>query len=641
MIFLILLLPLISAIFAGIFGNYVGRIGSVQITIFCMFVVTFFSIFFLFKTSLINEVFFLSNGAWISSGLFLVNWGVLFDSVTISMLSMISIVSTVVHVYSGAYMFDDPHLSRFMSYLSLFTFFMFVLITSDNFIQLFLGWEGVGLCSYLLINFWFNRIQANKSALKALIINRIGDFGFIIGILIIFLFFRSVDFEIIFILSPYFCHEIFTFWGYNLQVLSWITLFLFIGSIGKSAQFGLHIWLPDAMEGPTPVSALIHAATMVTAGVFLIIRCSGLFEYVTNILFFITIVGSLTAFFASTVGLAQNDLKKVIAYSTASQLGYMIFSCGISAYNVGFFHLINHAFFKALLFLGSGVIIHGLNNEQDMRKMGNLIKLFPITYSFIFIGSLSLGGFPFLSGFYSKDVILELAFSKYQHQGLFAFIFGSLSAFFTSFYSSRLLFLTFGQQNNNFRYNVLKINEGNSQLVLPLIFLVIGSIFSGYFLKDMFLGFGSIFFSSSIVNISSRLIFFDMEFIPLSIKILPTIFGFFGFSVVFFIYNTLKFNRINKINLWFYSFLNNKWYFDHIYNYYIGYFLLALSFNICYKTIDKGFLEYFGASKSSNIIFQMSRFNLYFETGILYNYLFLIIFSWLLLLFIFEILFQY
>lgn len=357
-------------------------------------------------------------------------------------------------------------------------------------------------------------MQANKAALKALIINRVGDFGLLLGILLIFYFFKSVDFATVFVLTPYFCQSTFPIFKYEFQTLSLICLFLFIGSIGKSAQIGLHTWLPDAMEGPTPVSALIHAATMVTAGVFLIIRCSPLFEYAPNILLGITIIGSLTAFFASTIGLVQNDLKKVIAYSTASQLGYMIFSCGLSAYQVSFFHLINHAFFKALLFLGSGIIIHGLNNEQDMRRMGGLIKIFPYTYICMLVGSLALGGFPFLSGFYSKDLILELAYIKFKTHGLFAFTLGSLSAFLTAFYSSRLLYLTFGGKTRLFRFNILKTHEGSYQLTLPLLFLVFGSIFIGFFIKDTFVGFGSGFFSNSIFSLATNSVHFDIEFIP-------------------------------------------------------------------------------------------------------------------------------
>jgi len=316
---------------------------------------------------------------------------------------------------------EDPHLSRFLSYLSLFTFFMFILVTSDNFIQLFLGWEGVGLCSYLLINFWFTRIEANKAALKALLMNRIGDFGLLIGILLLFYFVRTVDFSVVFILAPYFMLKTFYILGHGFDIITCVCFCLFIGSIGKSAQLGLHTWLPSAMEGPTPVSALIHAATMVTAGVFLIIRCSPLFEYAPKTLLLIIIVGVITAIFAATIGLVQNDLKKVIAFSTTSQLGYMIFVCGLSCYDISFFHLINHAFFKALLFLSAGSVIHAMSGEQDMRKLGGLIKLLPVTYIMMLVGSLALAGFPYLSGFYSKDLILEIAYSKYMAPSYFAY----------------------------------------------------------------------------------------------------------------------------------------------------------------------------------------------------------------------------
>ena len=370
---------------------------------------------------------------------------------------------------------------------------------------------------------------------------------------------------------------------------------------------------------------------------FLIIRCSILFEYATDILFYITVIGSTSAFFASTIGLAQNDLKKVIAYSTASQLGYMIFACGLSAYHVSFFHLINHAFFKALLFLGAGVIIHGLNDEQDMRRMGGLIKLFPYTYSCLLIGSLALGGFPFLSGFYSKDLILELSYSKFKLHGLFAFILGSVSAFLTAFYSGRLLLLTFGQTTNIFRYNTLKIHEGNFQLTLPLLLLIVGSLFSGFFLKDMFIGFGSIFFNNSIYTLYFNKTFFDVEFIPSWIKLIPTIFGLTGFSVVFVIYKSPLVTSLSKLSVRLYSFFNNKWYFDHIYNIYFGSFMFWLSYNICYKAIDKGILEFLGASNISNSVYRTSKLSVYFQTGIIYNYLSLLVFSWLLILFFFEI----
>lgn len=372
---------------------------------------------------------------------------------------------------------------------------------------------------------------------------------------------------------------------------------------------------------------------MVTAGVFLIIRCSPLFEYSPNILIFITIVGCLTAFFASTVGVVQNDIKRVIAYSTASQLGYMIFACGISGYNVSFFHLINHAFFKALLFLGSGIIIHALGNEQDMRKMGGLIKLLPYSYTMMLIGSLALGGFPFLSGFYSKDLILELAYTKYTTHSIFAYVLGSLAAFFTSFYSGRLLFLTFFNKTNSFKTNIFVIHEGNEALGLSLIILVLGSIFSGYFLKDMFVGFGSIFFDNAILILHKNAVNFDLEFIPLMLKLLPTIFSLTGLIFSFLIYVLSK-NVINKIlhNLILrkiYIFLNTKWFFDHIYNYYINSYLSKIGYDLCYKIIDKGFLEYFGPLGLINLSYKISKQTLKFQTGLIYHYICLMFLGWL------------
>ena len=356
---------------------------------------------------------------------------------------------------------SDPHLFRFLSYISLFTFFMLMLVTADNFIQLFLGWEGVGLCSFLLISFWFSRIQAVKSALKAFVINRIGDLGLILAIILIFLVVKSVDFETIFSLSPYLINKKLVFTTLYFDALNIICILLFVGAIGKSAQIGLHIWLPDAMEGPTPVSALIHAATMVTAGVFLIIRSSPIFEYAPYVLTIMTFVGALTAFFAATVGLTQNDMKKVIAYSTCSQLGYMVFICGLGQYSFGLYHLANHAFFKALLFLSAGAIIHAVNDEQNMHKLGGLKKHLPFVYSVMVIGSLALGGMPFLSGFYSKDIIIEIAYLNHyiNINGFFAYIFGIVSACFTAIYSVRLLELTFLFKTRASYKTILNIHE--------------------------------------------------------------------------------------------------------------------------------------------------------------------------------------
>ncbi|CAN1788756.1 NADH-ubiquinone oxidoreductase chain 5 [Linum perenne] len=385
------------------------------------------------------------------------------------MLIVVTFISSLVHLYSISYMSEDPHSPRFMCYLSILTFFMPMLVTGDNSLQLFLGWEGVGLASYLLIHFWFTQLQADKAAIKAMLVNRVGDFGLAPGISGCFTLFQTVDFP--------------PFLLMRLNAITLICILLLIGAVGKSAQIGSHTWSPDAMEGPTPVSASIHAATMVTAGVFMIARCSPLFEYSPTALIVITFAGAMTSFLAATTGILQNDLNRVIAYSTCSQLGYMIFACGISNYSVSVFHLMNHAFFKALLFLSAGSVIHAMSDEQDMRKMGGLASSFPFTYAMMLMGSLSLIGFPFLTGFYSKDVILELAYTKYTISGNFAFWLGSVSVLFTSYYSFRSLFLTFLVPTNSFGRDIVRCHDAPIPMAIPLILLALGSLFVGYLAK--------------------------------------------------------------------------------------------------------------------------------------------------------------
>jgi len=498
MYLVLIILPLIGSITAGIFGRKIGSTGSCLISVFCLFFSFFISLFVFYEVALMNCFVYINLINWIDSNILNVDWGFLFDSLSVLMCCVVTFVSSLVHLYSTEYMSHDPHLPRFMSYLSLFTFFMLILITADNFIQMFVGWEGVGLCSYLLINFWFTRIQANKAAIKAMILNRIGDFGLLFGILIIFVNFKAVDYATVFSLTPFFINVKFNFLNFDIELLPLICVFLFIGAVGKSAQLGLHTWLPDAMEGPTPVSALIHAATMVTAGVFLISRCSPIFEFCENVLNFITFLGAATAFFAATVGLLQNDLKRVIAYSTCSQLGYMIFACGLSNYSIGVFHLANHAFFKALLFLGAGSIIHAVGDEQDMRKMGGLKKLTPFTFSVMVIGSLALIGFPFLTGFYSKDLILEVAFGKYSLTGHLSYYLGTFGAFFTAFYSTRLIYLTFLSKPNGFKSVICSAFDSSYQISVVLALLAIPSIFVGFYTKDMVVGLGTDFWGTSI-----------------------------------------------------------------------------------------------------------------------------------------------
>lgn len=509
------MLPLISFLCAILFSRYIGRSGSAFLTTIITFVNVILTFIIFYKVSVLQRLYFIKVGTWIYSDLFQIDWGFYLDNLTVGMLLVVNIVSALVHLYSMDYMSHDPHLPRFMAYLSLFTFFMLMLVTGDNFVILFLGWEGVGICSYLLISFWYTRLQANKAAIKALVVNRVADFALTIGMVSIFFVFKSLDFHVVFPLAPFFVNSTFVFCNYDLPVLTVICSLLFIGAMGKSAQIGLHTWLPDAMEGPTPVSALIHAATMVTAGVFLIIKCSPLFEYVPTVLSVITFVGATTAFFSATVGLVQNDIKKVIAYSTCSQLGYMVFACGLSNYHVSFFHLSNHAFFKALLFLSAGAIIHSLSNEQDMRKFGSLTSLLPFTSVMLLIGSLSLMGFPFLTGFYSKDLILELALTKYTLEGSFAYCLGLITAFFTSFYSFRVFYMTFIYKNNSFRTIMSHVHELPLKMAISLMVLSLGSIFLGYLAKDLFVGLGTDFWNHSIFILPQNNNQLDAEFFGL------------------------------------------------------------------------------------------------------------------------------
>jgi len=453
------------------------------------------------------------------------------------MLIVVTIIATLVNIYSIEYMSNDPHIPRFFTYISIFTFAMLVLVTSNNYLQMFIGWEGVGVSSYLLINFWFTRIQANKAAIKAMIVNRVGDFGLSLGIMAIFFVFKSIDFSTVFASCYYLFNINFLFFNIELDALTIISLLLFVGAIGKSAQIGLHTWLPDAMEGPTPVSALIHAATMVTAGVFMIIRSSPLLEFTQNALIIIMIVGAITAFFAATTGVLQNDLKRVIAYSTCSQLGYMVFACGLSSYSVSLFHLMNHAFFKALLFLSAGSVIHAIADEQDMRKMGGFVQVLPFTYVLILIGSLSLMGIPFLTGFYSKDVILELAFANFHVYSSFSYWLGTLSAFFTSFYSFRLIYLTFFNKTNAFKYIFNSIHDAPLLMIIPLFILGLGSIFIGYLMKDMIIGIGTNFWGNALFTLPQNILILQSEFLPFYIKSIPVLFSIFGALMSYLIYH--------------------------------------------------------------------------------------------------------
>jgi len=556
----------------------------------------------------------------------IIRWGFRFDALTVVMLVVVTLVSTLVHRYSIEYMSADPHRPRFMSYLSLFTFFMLILVTADNLVQMFVGWEGVGLCSYLLINFWFTRLQANKAAIKAMLVNRVGDFGLALGILAVYVSFRAVDYATIFARAPMAAEEGRTidFRGRSFDALTVMGLLLFVGAVGKSAQLGLHTWLPDAMEGPTPVSALIHAATMVTAGVFLRARCSPLLEYAPTALAVITVRGASTAFFAGTVGLVQNDRKRVIAYSTCSQLGYMVFACGLSAYSVGVFHLANHALFKALLFLSAGSVIHAMADEQDMRRMGGLVRVLPLTYAMMFIGSVALMGFPFLTGFYSKDVILEMAYGSFTIPGHYAHVLGTAAAFCTAFYSMRRLYLTFLAEPAGYRSVMEGAHDAPIKMALPLLILSVGSIFVGWRMKDRMIGLGTPFWGSALFTHPDRRAQVDAEFLPAWIKRVPVIFSITGGIMAFMRYRdasgwryTVKTSGRGRTR---YTFRNRKWFFDKVYNEFITQPTRHHAYHTTYKRMDRGLIERLGPHGLSLALWSRATGVSEFHTGRVHRY---------------------
>lgn len=631
MYLLLVFLPLISSAISGLFGRFLGAKGAGFFTTTSIFITSIISWYSLYNIGILNKVIYIDLFSWINTGVFNLNFGFIFDSITVVMLTLVTTVSTLVHLYSTGYMSGDPHVPRFMSYLSLFTFFMIILVTANNLLQLFIGWEGVGVCSYLLINFWFTRVQANKSAIKAMIVNRIGDIGLALAMFVIYDLFKSLDFSIIFSTVDLLKDSNITIFSFSFNALTTIGILLLIGATGKSAQLGLHTWLPDAMEGPTPVSALIHAATMVTAGVFLLIRCSPILEYTPFALTVITIIGALTAFFAATVGVTQNDIKKVIAYSTCSQLGYMVFACGISNYAVSLFHLMNHGFFKALLFLSAGAVIHAMADEQDMRKLGALIGPLPFTYTMMLIGSLSLMGFPFLTGFYSKDAILEFAQASYTFNGYFAYWLGTISAFFTAFYSLRLLYYTF-ISNTNSNLKVFNLaHESPWNMSLPLLILAFGSIFVGYIFKDLFIGIGTPFFNNAIFVLPEHYKITEAEFLDPILKWIPVILSITAAILAILLYSLYSNKAYNfvtsKYGSTIYTFLNNKWHFDYIYNHLIVKPLLKFSNTITYKMLDRGLIELIGPQGIINTLSKATTNISNIQSGIIYNYAFIIFIS--------------
>lgn len=624
----ILALPLFGSAVAGLLGRKIGVTGAHIVTTGALMASALLSLVAFYEVGLCGSPVSIVLFSWIDSEFLLVNWGFLFDSLRVSMLLPVLVVSSLVHLYSVSYMAEDPHNQRFFSYLSMFTFFMLVLVAGDNYLILFVGWEGIGVSSYLLINFWYTRIQANKSGMKAMIVNRVGDMFLSVGFFSILWVFGNVDYATVFRIAPYI----------NETAITIIGLLLLIGAMAKSAQFGLHTWLPDRMEGPTPVSALIHAATLVTAGVYLMLRSSPIIEYGPTVLVVITWVGALTAFVAATTGLLQNDLKRVIAYSTMSQMGYLFMAVGLSQYNAALFHLVNHAFFKALLFLAAGAVIHGMADQQDMRRLGGLVNFLPFTYTAILIGSLSLMAFPFLTGFYSKDLILEVALGQYEVSGSLAYWLGTISAVFTRFYSFRLISLTFFGTRNAPKGDYLHAHEAPMIIVIPLVILSILSIAFGYVAKDAFVGVGTDFLSTALFQHPNHISLIEAEFgIPLALKLLPGIGSLFGAASAVYLYHVTPLFTINLTNNTLgkaiYKFLNGKWLVDNVYNVFIITGGLRLGHTIS-KVIDRGILELVGPFGVSNVLNNTGRNIASYDTGVITTYALYIILGLITFLFL-------
>ena len=620
----IIALPLLASIISGFFGKFIGDRNSEILTSSLVTTSAVLSIVIFYEVIFNQYEDNIILATWIDSGSLNVNWSMKIDSLSTVMLVVVTSVSSLVHVYSIGYMSHDPHKPRFMAYLSLFTFAMLMLVTSDNFIQLFFGWEGVGLCSYFLIGFWFKKDTANSAAIKAFLVNRVGDFGLALGIFLIFYLFGTVNYSEVFELIPSFIDKKLLFLGIEIKAIDLICLLLFVGAMGKSAQIFLHTWLPDAMEGPTPVSALIHAATMVTAGVFLVVRCSPIYEYSELALNVITVVGMSTAFFAATVALVQTDIKKIIAYSTCSQLGYMFFATGVGAYNVAMFHLFTHAFFKALLFLGSGSVIHAFKEEQNINKMGGVWKKLPYTYILMVVGTLALTGFPFLSGFYSKDAIIEFAYLRGNTTGYYAAGLGILTAFLTSIYSWRLMFKAFHGEYNNKDIKIEETHESPMVMIVPLILLSIGAIFAGYVFKELFLD------SHSANNFWQDSIFFlkplSTEHPPFWFLITTPILVVISIPIAYYLFVKNKEfpKQIADVNKPLYKFLLNKWYFDELYEVLfitpskkVGLFL--------WKFFDIKIIDGFGPDGISALIKKCSIKANKFQSGFIYQYAFVML----------------
>ncbi len=621
---IIVFLPLLASIVAGFGGRIIGDAAAMTVTVAGLVVSALLSLYAFYDVALMGHVQTAQVMTWFSSGALEVKWALRIDQLTAIMLVVVTGVSSLVHIYSIGYMSHDPHRPRFFAYLSLFTFAMLMLVTADNFVQMFFGWEGVGLASYLLIGFWFERPSANAASIKAFLVNRVGDFGFTLGIFAVFLAFGSVQFDTVFAAAPQLVGKSLHFLGMELDFLTIMTLLLFVGAMGKSAQLLLHTWLPDAMEGPTPVSALIHAATMVTAGVFMLARCSPLFELAPNTLQFVAFLGATTAFFAATVGLVQNDIKRVIAYSTCSQLGYMFFAIGVSAYPAAIFHLFTHAFFKALLFLCAGSVIHAVEGEQDMRNMGGLAGHIKQTYVLMWIGSLALAGVPFFAGYYSKDMIIEAAFGAHSGIGYYAFIMGVAAAVLTAFYSWRLLFMTFHGHFRGDHHVIEHAHESPPVMLVPLYILSLGALFAGYVFHDMMIGeHWQTFWGKSIFVAETHKAMEAAHHIPGWAKALPLVAGVVGIWTAWMMYirHTGVPAALRRANEGLYQFLLNKWYFDELYDYtlvrpakWIG--------RLLWKGGDGKIIDGLGPDGISALVLRASRRIATLQSGYVYHYAF-------------------
>ena len=622
MLQLVLALPLVACIIAGLFGRYIGHRSAEIITCACVSTAAILSTILFYRTGFQGETMQVGVLDWLGVAGFASGWSLRLDGLTGVMLVVVTWVSALVHIYSVGYMSHDPHRARFFAYLSLFTFMMLALVTANDFLQLFFGWEGVGLASYLLIGFWFKKPAANNAAIKAFVVNRVGDLGLVLAIAAIFATFGSIQYDAVFSLAPTVMEQSFNFFGMNVRTLDAICLLLFLGAMGKSAQFFLHTWLPDAMEGPTPVSALIHAATMVTAGVFLIARAAPLFELSPLSSQMVVLIGAITAFFAASVALVQNDIKRVVAYSTCSQLGYMFVAMGAGAYEAGIFHLFTHAFFKALLFLGAGSIIHALSDEQDLRKMGGLVKHLPFTYLAMLAGTLALTGAPFTAGYYSKDAIIEATYIAGGALNENVTLILILAAAFTSFYSWRLFFLTFHGNMRTAPAIIEKIHESPNTMLLPLAVLAIGALAAGGFFYGDFVGeVRTEFWGTTLFDAASPLN--DIHHVSAWIVYAPLLALIVGLAtaVFFYLVSPKLPVRVARANTLLYNFLLNKWYVDEIYNALLVKPAMRLG-ALFWKQGDGAVIDGFGPDGVSKRVLDITRAAVRLQTGYFYHYAF-------------------